>query len=293
MSKKIIIVKSPKKLNNIIQKFKSKRKKIGLVPTMGALHKGHISLINKARKENDVVIVSIFVNPTQFAPNEDYNSYPRTFKQDKIKCVESGVDIIFLPAVNSIYPDGYKTYVEVKEMSDLLCGKFRPGHFKGVATIVLKLFNITMPDTAYFGLKDYQQYIIIKKLSEDLNLNIKIRGCPIIREKDGLAMSSRNKYLNKTERNDAVLLYKSLITARNLVLYQKIKDASLLKKEIKKILLKGKSIKSSNIDYIAVINPKTLQEVKKINNDVVIALAVYVGKARLIDNIYVRKRDKG
>jgi len=283
---KPIIIKAPKLLNREILKLKQKRKKIGFVPTMGALHNGHLSLIKQARKENDIVVVSIFVNPTQFGPNEDYDRYPRPFNEDVAKCRQCQVDFIFSPSIKNIYPQGYLTYVEVEKLSNLLCGAFRRGHFRGVTTVVLKLFNIVQPDIAYFGLKDYQQYVIIKKMVSDLNLNIKIKGMPIVRDKDGLALSSRNQYLTSEERKDALLLYKSLLNAKKLILNGE-RNPKKVKKFIYKTLLSGKFIKRKNIDYISIVNPDTLEELPIIEKKCVIALAVWVGKARLIDNISV------
>ncbi len=283
-----LIIKSPQKLQNLVYSYKKRNKKIGFVPTMGALHKGHLSLIKKARKETDIVVVSIFVNPTQFGPNEDFKSYPRTFKEDIKLCKEYNVDIIFYPSVNTLYPDNYLTYVSVEKLSNFLCGKFRPGHFKGVATIVAKLFNIVSPDIAYFGLKDYQQYIIIKKMVRDLNFNIKIKGCPTIREKDGLALSSRNKYLSPEERNEAILLSKSLFTVKKLIQEKKLKSVDKVKNKILDILLSGNIIQKKDIDYIEIVDAETLEEKKDLKGKFVIALAVHIGKARLIDNIIIR-----
>jgi len=287
--KKPIIIRSPRIITNTISNLKSRKKKIGFVPTMGALHKGHLSLIEKARKENDIVVVSIFVNPTQFGPNEDYERYPRPFKEDVKKCSECKVDFIFYPSVKDMYPEGFLTYVEVTRLSNILCGAFRPGHFRGVTTVVLKLFNIIQPDIAYFGLKDYQQYIIIKKMAKDLNMDIKIKGLPIIRDKDGLALSSRNQYLSADERKDALLLYKSLMEAKKMILSGEV-NSSKIKKRIYKILLSGKYIRKKNIDYVAIIHPESLEKLDIIDKQCVIALAVRIGKARLIDNMWVKVR---
>lgn len=284
---KPIIIKSPRIIKKNILNLKSQKKKIGFVPTMGALHSGHLSLIRRARKENDIVVVSIFVNPTQFGPNEDYEQYPRPFKEDVKKCSECNVDFIFYPAVKDMYPEDFLTYVEVTKLSNILCGASRPGHFKGVTTVVLKLFNIVQPDIAYFGLKDYQQYIIIKKMVKDLNIDIKIKGLPIIRDRDGLALSSRNQYLSSDERKDALLLYRALIEAKKMILSGE-RNTSKVKKMIYNILLSGKYIKKKNIDYVAVIHPESLEELNIIDRRCVIALAVWVGKARLIDNMEVR-----
>ncbi len=274
------------KMHNTIKALKFKGKKIGLVPTMGDLHEGHFSLIRQARKDNSIVVVSIFVNPAQFGPNEDYKKYPRNLEDDRKKCRKERVDYIFYPDVKDIYPEDYLTFVEVTELSKHLCGKYRPVHFRGVTTIVLRLFNIIIPDTAYFGLKDYQQYIIIKKMVENLNICIIIYGIPLVREKNGLALSSRNRQLNKDQRNDALLLSGSLFHARDMI-EKGIKDCKKIKEEIYKILLKGKFIRKKNIDYVSVVHPDNLNELKTIKKHCVIALAVRIGTARLIDNIII------
>jgi pantoate--beta-alanine ligase len=281
------VIKSIKILKDELKKLKLKGKSIGFVPTMGALHNGHLALIKEARKENDIVVVSIFVNPTQFGPNEDYLRYPRPFKEDVKKCKEAEVDYIFAPDVETMYPDDYLTFVKVEKLSDILCGAFRKNHFRGVATVVLKLFNIVKPDIAYFGLKDYQQFIIIKKMIEDLNLDIKIKGIPTVRDLDGVALSSRNTYLSKEEREEATLLYKSLLGAKDLILNGE-RNSKKIKKFIYKKLTSGKIIKKKNIDYISIVHPEKLEELKYIEKEAVIALAVWVGKARLIDNIKIK-----
>jgi pantoate--beta-alanine ligase len=193
-------------MKKISNNLKKEGKSIGFVPTMGYLHKGHVSLMECSKKENDITVVSIFVNPTQFGKNEDYDKYPRDLERDLKICEEVGVDYVFHPSISQMYPEGYSTYVVMETLVDKLCGKFRPGHFKGVLTVVNKLFNIVKPDRAYFGKKDYQQYIIIKKMVQDLNIDTKVIGCPLIREEDGLALSSRNKYLTEEERKSALLL---------------------------------------------------------------------------------------
>ncbi|MDO8735135.1 MAG: pantoate--beta-alanine ligase, partial [Elusimicrobiota bacterium] len=197
---------NPQKIQKFIKKIKQQNKSIGFIPTMGALHQGHISLIRRARKENDIVAVSIFVNPSQFAPHEDLKKYPRPFEKDINICKSEGVDVIFAPMLKEMYPENYLAYITVEKLSDIMCGKFRPGHFRGVATIVAKLFNIVQPDRAYFGLKDFQQSVIVKKMVTDLNFPVKIITCPIVREKDGLALSSRNVYLSYEERKKALVL---------------------------------------------------------------------------------------
>lgn len=266
-----------------IKKIKRYNISIGFVPTMGYLHEGHISLIKKAREENDIVITSIFVNPTQFGPNEDFEKYPRDESRDLQKCEENGCDIVFLPQVDEMYPDSFLTFVQVEELGKGLCGKSRPTHFRGVTTVLTKLFNIVKPDRAYFGQKDAQQLVIVKKMVEDLNMDVEIIGCPIVREADGLAISSRNTYLSPEERNDALFLNKSLKLAKNLIENGE-KNISIIKNEMKKTILSGNN---NSIDYIEFVDTKTLNPVSEIKDKVLIAIAVKVGKTRLIDNIVV------
>jgi len=280
------IIRSIKDMADFSKKERIKGKAIGLVPTMGALHEGHLSLIRKAREENDVVVVSVFVNPIQFGPKEDYRRYPRELKRDAGLCNKAGVDIVFFPGVKGMYLN-YKTYIDVCGLSDCLCGKFRPGHFKGVATVVAKLFNIVKPDTAYFGQKDAQQVIIIKKMAEDLNIPVQVKVMPTVREEDGLAMSSRNKYLNKKERIDAVVLYRALIMAKNLIRSGLTDSVSVIKKM--KQLINNKN--SAKIQYISIVDPFDLLPVNRIKGKALIALAVWIGKTRLIDNIIVISSD--
>ena len=258
-------------------------KTIGFVPTMGYLHEGHLSLIRKARKENDYVVISIFVNPAQFGPREDFTKYPRNFLRDKKLARSCGVDSIFYPSAKAMYPQGYKTSVLVEDLSNVLCGARRPGHFRGVTTVVLKLFNIVGPDAAYFGRKDAQQAIIIKKMVEDLNLPVKIKVLPIVREKDGLAMSSRNTYLSKQERENATILYNSLQTAVGMI-KSGDKDPRKITAAVRKMI---KAKRGARIDYIKIVDFDTLKEVKKIKARSLIAVAVFIGKTRLIDNIII------
>ena len=277
------IIKTPKEMTSLVRGLRKKNKKIGFVPTMGYLHQGHLSLIREAKKNNDIVIVSIFVNPTQFAPGEDYNKYPRDLKTDVKKAKSAGCDIIFNPSVRSMYLKKPLTYVGVSGLSEVMCGRSRPNHFKGVATICTKLFNIVTPDIAYFGQKDYQQAIIIKQLVSDLNMNLRIKIMPIVREKNGLAMSSRNKYLNSKQRESASTLYRSLKHAKALIRSGE-KNSSNVKRAIKKMLLKEKY---TLIEYIKIVSPDSLIDKKKIDSKVLIALAVKINKTRLIDNILV------
>ena len=211
------VIERIKEMQEVSSKLRQEGKSIGFVPTMGALHEGHLSLVRMARKDNDIVVVSVFVNPTQFGPNEDFEKYPRDFEGDRKKLEKENVDIVFYPHADEMYPPNYKTYVEVEDITTRLCGAFRPGHFRGVTTVVTKLFNIVKPTRAYFGKKDYQQFKVIKRMVEDLNMDIEIIPGEIVREPDGLAMSSRNQYLSPEERKDALALYNSLQLAKELI----------------------------------------------------------------------------
>lgn len=285
------IIKQPHKLTLTIKSLKKGGKTVGFVPTMGSLHDGHVSLIKKAREENDIVVLSIFVNPTQFEPKEDYKKYPRNFSRDSNIAKKAGVDIIFAPSVKDMYPftrrssksEG-RTYVEETNLSKILEGAIRPGHFQGVTTIVLKLFNIVRSDISYFGQKDYQQAVIIKKMVKDLNLDTKIKVLPTVREKDGLAQSSRNIYLTKGQRKSATILYHSLVEAKKLIA-NGLTDAEKIKAKMRALI---KTKKIIGIDYIEIREPETLQSIKKISGKVVILLAVRIGKVRLIDNMIIK-----
>ncbi len=275
------IAKTIEEIRNIVADAGMTDQKIGFVPTMGALHAGHISLIKKAKQQCEFVIVSIFVNPTQFGPNEDLNKYPRPFEADIALCKKNGVDAVFAPSAAEMYPEQNLTWVSVEKLSEPLCGKTRPTHFRGVATVCAKLFNIIQPDVAYFGQKDAQQVIIIKRMVADLNMPMRIVVCPIVREEDGLAMSSRNKYLDAKQRKDAPLLYASLQEAQLLIAGGERKSA-FVKEQMKKILNISKQME---IDYISIVNADTLEEIEEIKGAVLIALAVKMPSARLIDNI--------
>ena len=277
------IAKTIKETREIIRKQKANKKIIGLVPTMGALHEGHLSLIMKAREQTDFLIVSIFVNPLQFGPNEDYTEYPRNHKEDEVLLKKEGVDLIFYPGSKIMYPEGFSTYVEEKYLSKTLCGESRPGHFKGVTTIVAKLFNIINPDIAYFGQKDYQQAQIIKRMTHDLNFPITIKILPTVRDKKGLAQSSRNSYLTQKEYKDALVLSESLKLARQLFKNGQ-KNALIIKKSMVCLI---NSIKTAKIDYVEIVDGETLRTVKIIYSGCVIVAAVFIGKTRLIDNIMI------
>lgn len=261
------------------------RGSIGFVPTMGCLHEGHLNLVRKSKSACDHTVVSIFVNPAQFAPTEDLRSYPVDLQGDREKLEALGISALFLPQNNEIYPDGYKTYVNVEEITSQLCGKSRPTHFKGVATVVLKLFNIVRPQVAFFGEKDWQQLTVIKTMARDLDLDVTIQGVPTSREADGLARSSRNIYLSEAERKSALCLSQSLETARTLI-REGESSAAKVRDRIKEIIEKQNH---TAIDYIAVCDPRSFVEQEEIGRETLLALAVWVGKARLIDNCLIER----
>lgn len=299
------IIKKIKEMQRMADEAREKGEIIGLVPTMGYFHEGHLNLIREARRKSDLLVVSIFVNPTQFGPREDFRSYPRDLKRDLKLAKEIGVDVIFAPEVEEMYPKGFLTYVDVERIGSILEGASRPGHFRGVATVVAKLFNAVKPHQAYFGQKDFQQTVVIKKMVEDLDMDVEIIILPTVREKDGLATSSRNVYLNKKEREIAPILYKSLKLAEALIKKGE-RDSNKIIKKMKGLIGKEKLIK---LEYIAITDPETLKKVRIIkkgarpvrskmpeasasllartSNGVNISLAAKIGKARLIDNITV------
>lgn len=256
-------------------------KRIGLVPTMGFLHEGHLALVKLARRQADVVVLSIFVNPTQFGPNEDFSRYPRNFERDRAMCEAAGVDIIFNPAPEAMYPAGYSVFVEEHILSKGLCGASRPGHFRGVLTVVAKLFNLTLPDVAVFGQKDAQQARLIQQMAHDLNFPITIVVAPIIREADGLAKSSRNTYLSPAERREALCLQQALKTARRLY-REGERDAGRIIAAMKAHI---EQVPSARVDYIAIVDRATLQPAPRLDIPVLVALAIYIGQTRLIDNL--------
>lgn len=270
-------------VRSYLQEKKKLGKTIGFVPTMGYLHKGHQSLIERAKKENDIVAVSIFVNPTQFGVGEDFDKYPRDLANDRLIAAEVGADLIFAPSIDEMYPEGYQTFVEVNELTKTLCGKSRPTHFRGVTTVVAKLFNIIKPNRAYFGQKDAQQVIVIKRMVKDLSIDIDIVICPIIREIDGLALSSRNLYLSKEAREQATVLSYSLDYVREMILKGE-RDAEEIKNNIIQIINKKPL---ANIDYVSIVDIETLVELEQIKGTILIALAVKFEETRLIDNIIV------
>ena len=276
------VIKRTAEMQEISLRLKREGRIIGLVPTMGYLHDGHLSLIKKARRENDIVIMSNFVNPLQFGPKEDFATYPRDLDRDNKLAESAGVDYVFAPTTEEMYPQGYDTYVEVKgPITEKMCGKSRPGHFKGVTTVVLKLFLITQPDRAYFGQKDTQQAIVIRKMVTDLNVPVKIITCPIIREEDGLALSSRNTYLSSEERLQALALPRALSAGRDMIMKGET-DPQKVRLHIKQILESSPGIR---VDYVEVVDGDDLSDLSVIKGKVLLAAAVYVGKTRLIDNI--------
>ncbi len=276
------LVKTIKEIRKIVSEWKKEGLTIGFVPTMGYLHEGHQSLIKNAL-ENDKVIVSIFVNPIQFGPGEDFATYPRDIDRDIEKCSEAGADLIFAPLPEEMYLNDFSTFVDMTGPTDDLCGKARPGHFKGVCTVVNKLFNIVAPDKAYFGEKDAQQLAVIKRMVRDLNINIKIIGCPIIREKDGLAKSSRNTYLSVEERKAALVINKALTSGKNMIQNGE-KNPDKIVSAITSVINEEPLAK---IDYIKIVDADTISAVSEINGNILVAAAVYIGKTRLIDNFII------
>ena len=274
------VVTDVDELREALHAVRRQGKRIGFVPTMGALHDGHLSLVRASNEECDCTVVSIYVNPSQFGPSEDYGQYPRTLEADLDALAEYRVPLVFLPSNEVVYPGAYATWVEVGSVADPLEGACRPGHFRGVATIVLKLFNMVGPDVAYFGQKDYQQALVIKRMAEDLNLPVAIRVCPIIREPDGLAMSSRNAYLSPDARQRALVLWKSLSLAGELV-EQGERNAAAIAEKMRELIL---SARDAKIDYVALVDPETLEPVSRIQGRTLAAVAVRIDNTRLIDN---------
>ncbi len=275
------VISSLKDIQQNIKALKENRSTIGFVPTMGGLHEGHLSLVRQAKAENDKVVVSIFVNPLQFGENEDFKQYPRTLDNDCELLSQEGIDIAFNPDALEMYPGGFCTSVTLGCFEDKLCGRSRPGHFRGVAVVVLKLLHLIKPDIAYFGQKDFQQTVIIKKMVSDLNIAVAIKVLPTIRDQGGLALSSRNAYLGGQEKKDALCLYKALTKAQSMVNTGIVNTEEIIR-EMGKIIT---SCKSASIDYVSVVNPETLETVPKAQSGNVAALAVRIGKTRLIDNI--------
>ena len=274
------IIREPHAMQGLADELRGQGGRIALVPTMGYLHEGHLSLMREGKKRAETLVVSVFVNPTQFGPQEDLDAYPRNFEQDKRLMQEVGVDWVFCPTDEGMYPDGYQTYLTVEEVTRNLCGRSRPTHFRGVATVVTKLFHIVKPHVALFGKKDFQQLVVIRRMVKDLNLDVEIVGCPIVREPDGLAMSSRNKYLSPDERREALALKKALDRARELFRDGE-RRAQVLVDEVHRILSLHPHIRA---DYVSLCDAETLEDVETIEGETVLAIAAFAGKTRLIDN---------
>ncbi|MBQ2642577.1 MAG: pantoate--beta-alanine ligase [Eubacterium sp.] len=277
------VVKTINEVKSIVKDWKDEGLSVGLVPTMGYLHEGHGSLIIKAVEDNDRVVVSDFVNPIQFGPGEDLESYPRDIEKDSAYCEELGADIVFNPEPDEMYNEGFSTYVDMDVLTEELCGLSRPTHFRGVCTVVTKLFNIVEPDRAYFGQKDAQQLAIIKHMVSDLNMNLEVIGCPIVREEDGLAKSSRNTYLSDEERKAALILSQAVALAKAEIDAGETDAEALVEKMKKKI----ETEPLAKIDYVKAVNGLTMQQQKEIKAPMLIAMAVYIGKTRLIDNLII------
>lgn len=277
------VVGTIKEVRNLVKEWKKNGESVGFVPTMGYLHEGHGSLITKARENNDKVVVSIFVNPLQFGPSEDLESYPRDLEKDSKFCESLGADLIFHPEPEEMYHDDFSSYVDVSVLTEELCGLSRPVHFRGVCTVVSKLFHIVQPDNAYFGEKDAQQLAIIKHMVQDLNMDVNVVGCPIVREEDGLAKSSRNTYLSPEERKAALILSKTIELGKKLIADGE-KDADVL---VAKMKANVETEPMAKIDYVKAVNGLTMQQQKEIKAPMLIAMAVYIGKTRLIDNMII------
>jgi pantoate--beta-alanine ligase len=283
------VAKTIKSVGAAVKAARKAGRTIGFVPTMGALHRGHVSLIERSVKHGDFVVVSIFVNPTQFGPKEDLAKYPRPLREDLRICKNHGVDVVFVPDAKEMYRQEELAWVDVHKISEPLCGCFRPGHFRGVATVCAKLFNIVQPDIAYFGQKDAQQLAMIRRMVADLNFPVKIVGCPTVREADGLALSSRNMYLSLEQRKDATCIYRSLKIAREMIESGR-RNPKTIAAKIRKIITAAKSL--SSIDYISIVDAETLQDVSHITGKVLIAIAARFGSTRLIDNLTVDCRTR-
>lgn len=278
------VVESLAGMKALARAWRRAGKTIGFVPTMGYLHQGHLSLVRESKARTDVTVVSIFVNPTQFGPHEDFQKYPRDLAKDTAYLETVGVDVIFHPSAAEVYPPGYRTYAEVAGLQDRLCGRSRPGHFRGVVTVVLKLFEIVRPDLAFFGAKDAQQVLIIRRMARDLDLDVEIVTCPIVREPDGLALSSRNAYLGPAERRAALALSTGLRWAERAVTAGE-RDAARLVAGIRAVL---EAEPLARIDYVEAVDPETLEPVADVRGEVLVALAVFIGSTRLIDNVRLR-----
>jgi pantoate--beta-alanine ligase len=279
------VVRSVAEMKAVSRELRERGKRIGLVPTMGYLHEGHLSLVRECRAKSDVTVVSIFVNPAQFGPKEDLGSYPRDLERDSGMLEREGVDYIFHPEPSDMYPEGYRTYVTMEDLEDRLCGRSRPGHFRGVCTVVLKLFNIVRPDAAFFGWKDAQQVIILRRMAADLDLDVRVEALPLVRAADGLALSSRNSYLSAEERKAALVLSRSLAEARRRI-GEGERDAGVISRSIAEAVA---AEPLARLDYIEIADPGTLRPLERIDRDALVAMAVFIGRTRLIDNFLISR----
>lgn len=283
----VTVIESVSEMREFVKQVKLQNKRVGFVPTMGALHEGHLTLMREAQSVSDIVVASIFVNPTQFGPNEDYDAYPRTWQEDITACQRAGVDVVFRPRVADMYPKGWGTWISVEQVTEKLCGQTRPGHFRGVATVVTKLFNIVQPDKAFFGQKDAQQVVVLMKMVRDLNMNVEIVMVPIVRDEDGLAKSSRNTYLTADQRTAALVLSRSLTFAQQLV-RQGQRDVDSIRNEVQS---KIAAEPLANVEYVEIYSFPELQEVITVSGKVLLAVAVKFGATRLIDNIILEAKE--
>jgi pantoate--beta-alanine ligase len=272
-------------MKEIAREARGRGKKIGFVPTMGYLHEGHLSLVRRAAEISDLTVVSIFVNPTQFGPKEDLERYPRDLARDTDLCAQEGIDVLFHPETADMYPEGYRTLVDVEGLSQVMCGISRPTHFSGVATVCLKLFHIVMPTYAFFGRKDYQQLVLIRRMVRDLDLDVEIIGGATVREEDGLALSSRNNYLPPSAREAAPVLYRALQEGRRLILEEGEREAEAVDAAMREVL---DAEPEARLDYLAITDPETLEPLGRLSGTVLLALAAYFGNTRLIDNLEVK-----
>jgi pantoate--beta-alanine ligase len=280
------LIKTVKDMQGVTRWLRCEGKAIGFVPTMGSLHEGHLSLVRRSKEENDRTIVSIFVNPAQFGPNEDFEKYPRDIEGDLSKLSVLNVDVVFMPETEEMYPEDFSVSIDMGSVGKVLCGVSRPGHFNGVATVVAKLLNTTMPHRVYLGQKDFQQTVVIKKLVRELNIDTNVIVGPTVRETDGLAMSSRNAYLNEEERAASLILYKALMRGAEIMLSGNLDDTEAVKKEMETLI---RTEPLAKIDYIEVVDPSSLNAVQRIIFAAVICIAVKIGNTRLIDNIIIEK----
>jgi len=278
------VINAMAEMQSLAIHLRSKGRSIGFVPTMGALHAGHASLVRRARRENDVVVASIFVNPLQFGPKEDFKKYPKAASQDLALLKKERTDIVFMPGARAVYPEGFSTRIRVPSLDTVLEGAFRPGHFQGVATVVAKLLNMVLPTRVYFGDKDYQQVRVIYRMIDDLNIPVKLVSCRTVRDVDGLAFSSRNRYLSKSEREEAVKIHQALFLGRELISARVMLDSRKLVRRLAQIFSR---VARCKIDYIAVVDPETFEPMKKIRRPALLAAAVRIGTTRLIDNIVI------